>query len=228
MDHRRKLALLSRDPRAYAGSTMREPGEPDPNGATNIAGVYVIDAQGSARSRDPQLPAAADGSHHDLRERLQVALDRRSGGDAEAAGSAAQLDLRPADHRHRPDRPAQPAGLPDGSGRPLPPRRRDRLLARRAGGRHGHRLGLGRRRHARLLDAWLALGSAGGALAQGQCIEADPLRRRRHRGGDHRRRHRRLRAQRGTAGGLGRAQGRPALPARQAAAQHRGGLRTGQ
>ena len=45
---KRKLALLSRDPRAYAGSTTREPGEPDPNGATNIAGVYVIDA------RDPR------------------------------------------------------------------------------------------------------------------------------------------------------------------------------
>ena len=48
VDRRRKLALLSRDPRAYAGSTTREPGEPDPNGATNIAGVYVIDA------RDPR------------------------------------------------------------------------------------------------------------------------------------------------------------------------------
>jgi hypothetical protein len=45
VDRRRKLALLSRDPRAYAGSTTREPGEPDPNGATNIAGVYVVDAK---------------------------------------------------------------------------------------------------------------------------------------------------------------------------------------
>jgi hypothetical protein len=45
VDGRRKPALLSRDPRAYAGSTSREPGEPDPNGATNIAGVYVIDAK---------------------------------------------------------------------------------------------------------------------------------------------------------------------------------------
>jgi hypothetical protein len=45
VDRKRKLALLSRDPRAYAGSTSREPGEPDPNGATNIAGVYVIDAK---------------------------------------------------------------------------------------------------------------------------------------------------------------------------------------
>src|SRR5215210_7825762 len=45
VDRKRKLALLSRDPRAYAGSTSREPGEPDPNGATNIAGVYVVDAK---------------------------------------------------------------------------------------------------------------------------------------------------------------------------------------
>ena len=45
LDSDRKVALLSRDPRAYAGSTSREPGEPDPNGATNIAGVYVIDAK---------------------------------------------------------------------------------------------------------------------------------------------------------------------------------------
>ena len=51
VDRKRKLALLSRDPRAYAGSTSREPGEPDPNGATNIAGVYVIDAKDPRRLR---------------------------------------------------------------------------------------------------------------------------------------------------------------------------------
>ena len=45
IDQERKLALLSRDPRAYAGSTSREPGEADPNRATNIAGVYVVDAK---------------------------------------------------------------------------------------------------------------------------------------------------------------------------------------
>jgi hypothetical protein len=49
VDRSRKLVLLSRDPRAYAGSTSREPGEPDPNGATNIAGVYVIDAKDPRR-----------------------------------------------------------------------------------------------------------------------------------------------------------------------------------
>jgi hypothetical protein len=49
VDQKRKLALLSRDPRAYAGSTSREPGESDPNGATNIAGVYVVDAKDPER-----------------------------------------------------------------------------------------------------------------------------------------------------------------------------------
>jgi len=52
VDRKRKLVLLSRDPRAYAGSTSREPGEADPNGATNIAGVYVVDA---ANPRDLRL-----------------------------------------------------------------------------------------------------------------------------------------------------------------------------
>jgi hypothetical protein len=51
VDRKRKLALLSRDPRADAGSTSREPGEADPNGATNIAGVYVIDAKDPRRLR---------------------------------------------------------------------------------------------------------------------------------------------------------------------------------
>ena len=51
VDAKRKLVLLSRDPRAYAGSTTREPGEPDPNGATNIAGVYVVDAENPKRLR---------------------------------------------------------------------------------------------------------------------------------------------------------------------------------
>jgi len=48
VDQSRKLVLISRDPRSYRGSTSREPGEADPNGATNIAGVYVIDAKNPA------------------------------------------------------------------------------------------------------------------------------------------------------------------------------------
>src|SRR5919202_1029151 len=45
VDQARKLVLISRDPRSYRGSTSRDPGEADPNGATNIAGVYVVDAK---------------------------------------------------------------------------------------------------------------------------------------------------------------------------------------
>jgi hypothetical protein len=52
VDAKRKIAILSRDPRAYRGSTSREPGEPDPNGATNIAGAYLIDV---ADPRHPKL-----------------------------------------------------------------------------------------------------------------------------------------------------------------------------
>jgi len=48
VDQARKLVLISRDPRSYQGSTTREPGEADPNGATNIAGVYVVDAKDPA------------------------------------------------------------------------------------------------------------------------------------------------------------------------------------
>ena len=50
IDADRKLALLSRDPRAYGGTTTDEPGTPNDNGATNIAGVYVVDV------RDPRRP----------------------------------------------------------------------------------------------------------------------------------------------------------------------------
>ncbi len=48
VDQDRKLVLLSRDPRAYGGTTANSPGDPMPNGATNIAGVYIVDA------RDPE------------------------------------------------------------------------------------------------------------------------------------------------------------------------------
>jgi hypothetical protein len=51
---------------------------------------------------DPELRAAADRPHHHLHQRLQVAVDRRPSRDDHAAGPAAQLDVRPPDHRHRP------------------------------------------------------------------------------------------------------------------------------
>jgi hypothetical protein len=46
VDQTRKLVLISRDPRSYGGTTADDPG--DPNGATNIAGVYVVDAKNPA------------------------------------------------------------------------------------------------------------------------------------------------------------------------------------
>ena len=45
VDQGRKLALISRDPRSYRGSTGNDPGQPNANNATNIAGVYVVDAK---------------------------------------------------------------------------------------------------------------------------------------------------------------------------------------
>jgi hypothetical protein len=46
VDQDRKLALLSRDPRAYGGTTAGDPNpNPPPGSPTNIAGVYVIDAK---------------------------------------------------------------------------------------------------------------------------------------------------------------------------------------
>ena len=51
VDADRRLAMLSRDPRAYRGSTSRDPYSADPNGAINVAGVYVIDVN------DPREPS---------------------------------------------------------------------------------------------------------------------------------------------------------------------------
>ncbi len=48
VDQDRKLLIVSRDPRAYGGSTSREPGQTDPNNATNIAGFYVVSAKDPA------------------------------------------------------------------------------------------------------------------------------------------------------------------------------------
>ena len=45
VDPQRKLAFLSRDPRAYGGTTAGEPGETVPaTGGQNIAGFYIVDA----------------------------------------------------------------------------------------------------------------------------------------------------------------------------------------
>jgi hypothetical protein len=52
VDQDRKLALLSRDPRAYRGTTTGDPNPNPPAGQpTNIAGVYVVDAKDPERLR---------------------------------------------------------------------------------------------------------------------------------------------------------------------------------
>ena len=96
VDKKRKLALLSRDPRAYRGSTTREPGEADPNGATNIAGVYVVDAKNPADLKLLSFTQLPTGHTTVVRQRLRVAVDRRAGRDHDAAGRA-RLDVRAAD-----------------------------------------------------------------------------------------------------------------------------------
>ena len=110
VDQDRKLVLISRDPRSYRGSTSREPGEADPNGATNIAGVYVVDASEPGRPEAARVPAAPDRPHDHVHQRLPVAVDRRPGVDHQAEAAAAELDRRPADHRHRPARSGHPVG----------------------------------------------------------------------------------------------------------------------
>jgi hypothetical protein len=86
VDQERKLALLSRDPRAYAGSTSREPGDPDPNKATNIAGVYVVDA------KNPHALSIKSFQQLPTGHTTTCVNNCRRGG---------RLDLRPPDHRDR-------------------------------------------------------------------------------------------------------------------------------
>ena len=132
VDQKRKLALLSRDPRAYAGSTTREPGEADPNGATNIAGVYVIDAKDPRRLRllsFQQLPTG---------HTTTCVNDCKWLWTGGPASTTTQRDMRGWTFG-RPiivtdlSNPKQAARVPDGAGGPVPARRRDGLLARRPG-----------------------------------------------------------------------------------------------
>ena len=61
VDQDRKLVLISRDPRSNAGTTTNSPGDLNPNGATNIAGVYIVDAQRHRGVAADRLPAAPTG-----------------------------------------------------------------------------------------------------------------------------------------------------------------------
>ena len=152
VDQARKLVLISRDPRSYRGSTSREPGEADPNGATNIAGVYVVDAKNPADLKlltFQQLPTGHTTTCINDCQWLwtggPAATTTQQQAPLNWAGGRPLIvtDLRD---------PAHPVAPSDGADRPVPPGRRHRLLARRPGRRHGHRVGLRRRRHARLLD----------------------------------------------------------------------------
>ena len=228
VDQDRKLALISRDPRAYTGSTSDDPGDPDPNGATNIAGVYVVDASDPARPAAARVPAAPDGPHDDLHQRLPVAVDRRPGVDRQAEAAAAELDVRAAAHRHRPERPAQAAGVPAAAGRPVPPRRRHRLLARRATSTTRASPG-SPATAARAATGPTAATTTRSSAADRDATPLDPIP---YAGGGlpqtvDQRHGRRLRAQRRAPDRPRRAARRRPLQARRAPARHRGGLRPG-
>ena len=127
VDQTRKLVLISRDPRSYRGSTSREPGEPDPNGATNIAGVYVVDAKDPADLKLISFEQLPTGHTTTCINDCQWLW---TGGPAATHEDAAPLSWTgPADHRDRPARPGQPGRPSDGAGRSVPQRRRHRLLA---------------------------------------------------------------------------------------------------
>ena len=118
VDQRRKLVFLSRDPRAFGGST---------NSNTDVAGVYIVDAKDPADLKlitFKQLPTGHTTSCVNECECLWT------GGPASTRRSApTRLGRRPPDHRDRPARPGEPGQLPGQAGRPVPPGRRDRVRA---------------------------------------------------------------------------------------------------
>ena len=129
----RKLALLSRDPRAYAGSTTQRAGRTRSERRDQHRRRLRRRREGPGAAAAAELPAAADRSHDHVHQRLRVAVDGRPRRHRAPAG--ARVDVRAPDHRHRPQQPAPAAGIPDAAGRPVPARRPDRLLARRPGRR---------------------------------------------------------------------------------------------
>ena len=143
--------------------------------------------QGPEAAPAAELPAAADRAHDHLRQRAAGWL--WTGGPA---STTTQRDTRGWTFG-RPiivtdlSNPKQAARIPDGPGGPVPAGRRDGLLARRPGGRRGHRMGVGRRRHARLLDRRPPLRPGGGSQQAGHGAGADPICGRRAAGGGDRR-----------------------------------------
>ena len=107
VDQRRKLVLISRDPRSYAGTTADDPG--DPNGATNIAGVYVVDAKDPADLKLVSFEQLPTGHTTTCINDCQWLW---TGGPAatDTQSRRRELGRRAADHRHRTERPCNPVG----------------------------------------------------------------------------------------------------------------------
>ena len=225
VDQDRKLVLISRDPRSYKGTTTDSPG--DPNGATNIAGVYIVDAS------DPEALRLIAFQELPTGHTTTCINDCRwlwTGGPA-ATDEQKQPPLnwtfgRPIIVTDLSD-PRRPRAYPM---QPVDLFRRDGVTA------YSHDV--------QVDDAGVAWVSGDGGTRgywtdgrhydplerryrEATPLEADPVRRRRPAAGGRRRRHRRLRAQRGAADRPRRPARRRPLQARRAAADHRGGLRPG-
>ena len=139
----RKLAFLSRDPRAFGGSTRLR--------TTDVAGVYIVDAKDPGGPAADHVQAAADRPHDLVRQRLRVPLDGRPGerqSQRDDLGWAGGRPIIVTDLRD----PANPSSYPN---QPVDLFRQDGVTAYAHDvdvDDDGHRVGLRPRRHARLLD----------------------------------------------------------------------------
>ena len=141
VDRDRKLVFMARDPRSFEGTTASDTASPASTSSTRAtrANLRLITFH--------QLPTGHTTTCINDCDYLWT------GGPASVGRPEARrwLDRRPADHRHRHPRPGQP-GRVAATDRPVPQRRRDRVLARRAGRRRRASPGCPARRRARLLD----------------------------------------------------------------------------
>ena len=125
VDRKRKLALLSRDPRAYAGLDDPRAGRARPERRDEHRRRLRRRREGPGATAAAQLPAASDRPHDHLHQRLRVAVDRRPRATTKQQ-TEPRLDVRAADHRHRPEQPARAAGYPT---KPVDLFRRDGVTA---------------------------------------------------------------------------------------------------
>ena len=162
VDRERKLVFMARDPRSFEGTTRSD---------TSVAGVYIVDAAQPARARADHVPPAAHRPHHHVHQRLRLPVDRRAGELGRASSRHGRADGRSSSPtcatRRTRGRCAQPIDL----------FRNDGVTAYshdvQVDG-DGHRLGLGRRRRARLLDRRAALRPARAASGAGASA-IDPI-----------------------------------------------------